>query len=39
MRSAQMCGWLVEQGFTNVYNISGGIDAYAVMVDTTIPRY
>ncbi len=39
MRSAQMCNWLVEQGFTKVYNISGGIDAYSVMVDTTVPRY
>ncbi|MEI6427407.1 MAG: rhodanese-like domain-containing protein [Pseudanabaena sp. ELA607] len=39
VRSAQMCGWLVEQGFTNVYNILGGIDAYAVMVDTSVSRY
>ncbi len=39
MRSAQMCQWLMAQGFTNVKNITGGIDAYAVAVDRTIPRY
>ena len=39
IRSAQMCQWLVSQGFNNVKNVSGGIDAYSVMVDTTIPRY
>lgn len=39
VRSAQMCHWLVQQGFTNVKNISGGIDAYSVEVDRSIPRY
>lgn len=39
MRSAQMCQWLLRQGFTNVKNIAGGIDAYSVMVDETVPRY
>ncbi|MBE9010084.1 rhodanese-related sulfurtransferase [Pseudanabaenaceae cyanobacterium LEGE 13415] len=39
IRSAQMCNWLVQQGFTNVKNISGGIDAYSVMVDRSVPRY
>lgn len=39
VRSAQMCHWLVQQGFTNVKNISGGIDAYSMVVDRTIPRY
>ncbi|MEJ1933946.1 rhodanese-like domain-containing protein, partial [Nostoc sp. NIES-2111] len=29
VRSAQMCQWLVSQGFTNVKNIAGGIDAYS----------
>ncbi len=38
-RSAQMCQWLINQGFTNVKNISGGIDAYAIVVDPSIPRY
>lgn len=39
IRSAQMCQWLSQQGFTNVKNIAGGIDAYSVLVDQTIPRY
>ncbi len=39
MRSAQMCQWLMAQGFTQVHNIQGGIEAYAVLVDSSIPRY
>jgi rhodanese-related sulfurtransferase len=39
MRSAQMCQWLISQGFTNVKNVRGGIDAYAVLVDPAVPRY
>lgn len=39
VRSAQMCQWLVSQGFTNVKNIAGGIDAYSIWVDSAIRRY
>lgn len=39
MRSAQMCQWLISQGFTHVKNIAGGIDAYSVRVDRSVPRY
>ncbi|AFY47189.1 Rhodanese-related sulfurtransferase [Nostoc sp. PCC 7524] len=39
IRSAQMCQWLLAQGFTNVKNISGGIDAYSILVDRSIPQY
>ncbi|MDX2231418.1 MAG: rhodanese-like domain-containing protein [Leptolyngbyaceae cyanobacterium bins.349] len=39
MRSAQMCQWLMQQGFTNVKNVAGGIDAYSVLVDPSVPRY
>jgi rhodanese-related sulfurtransferase len=39
MRSAQMCQWLISQGFTNVKNITGGIDAYSILVDPSVPRY
>lgn len=39
MRSAHMCQWLIGQGFTQVYNIEGGIDAYSIVVDRAIPRY
>lgn len=27
------------QGFTNVYNLAGGVDAWARDVDTSVPRY
>ncbi len=39
IRSAQMCHWLIAQGFTNVKNVAGGIDAYSMLVDSTIPQY
>lgn len=39
IRSLHLCQWLEVQGFTDVYNVSGGIDAYAVRVDTSLPRY
>ncbi|NJK29711.1 MAG: rhodanese-related sulfurtransferase [Acaryochloris sp. RU_4_1] len=39
MRSAQVCLWLSENGFTNVKNVMGGIDAYSLKVDPCIPRY
>ncbi|MDJ0845827.1 rhodanese-like domain-containing protein [Crocosphaera sp.] len=39
MRSAQMCLWLLNNGFTNVKNITGGIAAYAARVDANIPQY
>jgi len=39
MRSAQMCQWLISQGFTNVKNVAGGIDAYSCIVDAVVPRY
>jgi rhodanese-related sulfurtransferase len=39
LRSAQMCQWLQNQGFTQVKNITGGIEEYAAIVDPTVPRY
>ncbi|MGB3296279.1 MAG: rhodanese-like domain-containing protein [Phormidesmis sp.] len=39
MRSAQMCQWLTEQGFTNVKNLAGGIDAYSRRIDRSVPLY
>jgi rhodanese-related sulfurtransferase len=39
MRSAQMCQWLVNQGFTNVKNIGGGIDAYAYAIEPSMAKY
>lgn len=39
IRSAQVVGYLVERGFTRVYNLSGGIDAWSREVDPSVPRY
>lgn len=39
VRSAQMCQWLTSQGFSNVKNITGGIDAYSMLVDPSVPLY
>ena len=39
MRSDRMCHWLAGVGFSHVKNIVGGIDAYARIVDTQLPRY
>jgi rhodanese-related sulfurtransferase len=30
---------LVGQGFTDVRNVAGGIDAWAARVDPSMPRY
>ena len=38
-RSAQAQGFLLRQGFSRVLNMSGGINAYSVHVDPSIPRY
>jgi rhodanese-related sulfurtransferase len=39
IRSAQMCQWLTHQGFTKVKNIAGGIEAYSLAIDPSLPRY
>lgn len=39
IRSAYFCQWLHRQGFTNVKNLVGGIDAYSVAIDPTLHRY
>ena len=38
-RSMQVAQFLVNQGFAQVANIAGGIDAWAVELDGSIPRY
>lgn len=38
-RSAQVTGWLRQMGWKNVYNLAGGIDAYARQVDPGLGRY
>ncbi|MEP0909975.1 rhodanese-like domain-containing protein [Leptolyngbya sp. GB1-A1] len=39
IRSAQMCQWLQHQGFSQVKNVTGGIDAYSLRVDRSVPHY
>ena len=38
-RSYQAGMFLKEEGFKDVYNLSGGIDAWSQLVDPSIPRY
>ncbi|MBQ27310.1 MAG: rhodanese [Nitrospiraceae bacterium] len=39
MRSADATIFLHQQGFPNVKNLEGGIDAWSVLVEPSIPRY
>lgn len=39
MRSAQAASHLLAQGFRDVYNLQGGIDAWSLHVDPNVPRY
>ena len=39
MRSADATNFLLQQGFSNVKNLVGGIDAWSVQVDASVPRY
>lgn len=39
MRSADAVGFLHQQGFKSVKNLVGGIDAWSIQVDPTVPRY
>ena len=38
-RSAQATMFLRQQGFKQVANLRGGIDAWSVQVDPNVPRY
>ncbi len=38
-RSERIAQFLEMRGFGSVYNVEGGIDAYAERVDPTLPRY
>lgn len=39
VRSMQVAKWLQTQGFKRVFNVSGGIHAYALKADPSIPTY
>jgi sulfur-carrier protein adenylyltransferase/sulfurtransferase len=38
-RSAQAVRLLTQRGFTNVYNLDGGIDAWSDFIDPSVPKY
>ncbi len=38
-RSMQVAAFLVQQGFSHVANIAGGIHAWSSQVDATVPTY
>jgi rhodanese-related sulfurtransferase len=38
-RSMQVTMWLAQQGYKNVINVKGGIDAYARQVDSSVGFY
>jgi predicted sulfurtransferase len=35
----QVTAWLIQQGYKNVFNVKGGIDAYAKQVDSSVGFY
>jgi rhodanese-related sulfurtransferase len=39
IRSANVCMFLVRNGFEKVFNLDGGIDLWSKQVDETVPRY
>jgi rhodanese-related sulfurtransferase len=39
VRSAHVAGFLEQVGFSRLYNLAGGIDAWAREVDPGTPRY
>ena len=38
-RSLRVAHFLVNQGFTDVANLTGGISAWSLSVDATVPQY
>jgi rhodanese-related sulfurtransferase len=38
-RSLRMTQFLRQQGFGQVQNMTGGIDAWSLQIDPTVPRY
>jgi rhodanese-related sulfurtransferase len=39
IRSAQVCAYLANQGFTRMSNLAGGIERWSQEVDRSVPRY
>lgn len=39
IRSQSAAEYFLREGFTNLYNLQGGIDAWSQLVDPSVPRY
>jgi monothiol glutaredoxin len=39
MRSRGVAQSVVQEGFRKVYNLKGGIDAWSLAIDPSVPRY
>jgi len=39
VRSMMACQFLAKEGFEKLYNLAGGIDAWSLECDSTVPRY
>jgi rhodanese-related sulfurtransferase len=39
IRSQRAAEYFRERGFRRLYNLTGGIDAWSIMVDPSLPRY
>src|SRR5687767_9316917 len=38
-RSRRVAEFLQQNGFSNVFNLQGGIDAWSTQIDSRVPRY
>jgi monothiol glutaredoxin len=39
VRSQHAAEYFRSEGFRNLYNLQGGIEAWSLLVDTSVPRY
>jgi adenylyltransferase/sulfurtransferase len=39
MRSMDATQFLLQQGYTNVKNLTGGINAWSMQIDPSVPKY
>jgi adenylyltransferase/sulfurtransferase len=39
LRSGQAAMWMLANGWTRVRNLAGGVDAWSIQVDPSMPRY
>jgi|SRR4051794_6784656 len=39
IRSQGAAEYFLQHGFRNLYNLQGGIDAWSLLVDPSVPRY